>query len=112
MFFFLEADRGTMDHGRFLTKLKSYWAWYQQGGHQERWGIKAFRVLAVTTSEQRKENLRETAREADEGMKGSSMFWFTTTEEYSLSEPVRVLGEIWQTPKEETWDEQFSILLE
>ena len=52
-FFFLEADRSTMPRERFLKKLLAYWDRFCRGGHSETLGIKRFRVLTVTKSEER-----------------------------------------------------------
>lgn len=56
-FFFLEAVRSTMTRERFLQKLLGYWEWFDQGGHTGKHGIRAFRVLTVTKSEERLEVL-------------------------------------------------------
>lgn len=101
MYFFLEADRSTMTNRRFLKKMRGYWKWWQQGGHREKYGIEAFRVLTVTKSEARKENLRETTRQADDRQDGSLMFWFTARDRYDLEEPERVLQPVWQTPRDD-----------
>ena len=101
--FFLEADRGTMTNRRFLNKMRAYWQWWRQGGHENRFGIKAFRVLTVTNTEKRKENLRRTTKKADQKQIGSLMFWFTSEERFDLSEPEGILEPIWQTPKNDRW---------
>lgn len=58
--YFLEADRGTMPIIRknfartsFYRKLVAYEATWVRGIHKRRWGIPRFRVLTVTTSEER-----------------------------------------------------------
>ncbi|MFH0931212.1 MAG: replication-relaxation family protein, partial [Candidatus Zixiibacteriota bacterium] len=78
MYFFLEADRSTMTRGRFLRKMKVYWEWWKKGGHEEKLGIKSFRVLNLCEGEARKKNLRQISREADDRKTGSLMFWFAT----------------------------------
>ena len=37
----------------FVRKLTGYYASFRQGKHSEAWGVKAFRVLTVTTSDKR-----------------------------------------------------------
>ena len=56
-YFFLEADRSTMSNRRFLNKMKAYWNWWKQKGHQKKFGIKNFRVLTLTISKERAEEL-------------------------------------------------------
>ena len=72
---FLEADRSKMDHRRYLSKLKSYYAFYQTYVRDEKKaGIQQMRVLTVTISEARKDNLRETAHHVSS--EGKCLFWF------------------------------------
>lgn len=103
LYFFLEADRGTTTNRRFLKKMEGYWKYWRQGRHKRRFGIQAFRVLTVTTSTKRKENLREVTKKADDKNVGSLIFWFTSEEEFTLSEPAGILDPIWQTPKNDGW---------
>lgn len=103
MYFFLEADRGTMTTKRFFNKMRGYWKYYSQKKHEERLNIGNFRVLTITKTEARKENLRAITKGADDRKAGSLMFWFTSEQRYNLEEPGRILGPIWQTPKDDTW---------
>ena len=98
IYFFLEADRSTMINARFLDKMRRYWAYWQKKGHTEKYGIKYFRVLTITRSEQRKKNLRMATKKADSKQKGSNMFMFACEKSYGLKEPERILQAIWQTP--------------
>lgn len=107
-FFYLEADRSTMTNDRFMKKLKAYWTWWKQGGSQKKHKIEGFRVLTVTRSEQRRDNLREVAKQASPGKTGSGMFWFACEKDYSIDNPESILGEIWLTSK----DNQRHALLE
>lgn len=107
-YFFLEADQGTMTNARFLNKMKAYWTWNKkEKGHTRKFGIEAFRVLTITRTEQRKENLRNTSIKADDRETGSLMFWFASEENYNIQKPDTILGSIWQTPNDNTW---YSIL--
>jgi len=108
MYFFLEADQSTMTNARFFKKMKAYWNWWKQGRHTKRFGIKAFRVLTITKTEKRKENLREITKKADDRQRGSLMFWFTSERNYSSQETESILRPIWQTAK----DNSFHSLLE
>jgi len=101
MYFFLEADRSTMTNARYFNKMRAYWLWWQQG-LSKKLGIESFRVLTITKTEQRKENLKKVTKKADDRQLGSSIFWFTTKENYHLGDPKMILRKIWQTPKDET----------
>jgi len=103
MYFFIEADQSTMTNARFFKKMKAYWHWWKQGKHTKRFGIKAFRVLTITKTEKRKQNLREITKKADDRQKGSLMFWFTSEKNYSLQKPETILEPIWQTAKEDIY---------
>jgi hypothetical protein len=63
-YFFLEADRGTMPVMRqglgqtsFRRKLLGYQETWRQGLHRRHLGIPNFRVLTVTTNEERRQHL-------------------------------------------------------
>lgn len=103
LYFFLEADRSTMVNARFLDKMRRYWTYWKEKGHTEKYGIKYFRVLTITRSEERKKNLRAATKKADSKQKGSNMFMFACEKSYSLKEPERILQAIWQTPAGEEW---------
>jgi len=94
--FFLEADRGTMSHRRFLSKLQAYWGMRTSAG--DRGVPTAFRVLVVASSRRRMENLLATAVDADPRHAGSRMFCFTSELDYDLERPGSLLGSIWRTP--------------
>ena len=102
-YFFLEADRSTMSNARYLAKLKAYYHFWatqiRTGKHPS--GMTRFRVLTVTLSEERKDNLRETAREVDAGGKAPNFFWFACERSYR-DKPQQVMGPIWQTLQDET----------
>jgi len=100
--FFLEADRSTMTDTRFLKKMSAYWQWWKVGGHEKKFRVKNFRVLTITKSEARKENLRRITRQADPVGRGSEMFLFACAKNYNLDEPEEILAPIWQSPKDES----------
>lgn len=96
---FLEIDRATetgasrLEHRRtWAKKIKMYLAYYEQF-YEQRYGTKGLRILTVTTSHKRMENLMEITERAG----GRFRFWFTTFEristEHILTEPIwRVVG--------------------
>jgi hypothetical protein len=96
MHFFLEADRSTMTNARFFNKMRAYWLWWKQGG-QNQLDIGNFRVLTITKTKLRMENLIEVSKRADDSHKGSYMFWFTPISNYSLVNPEMIMGNIWRT---------------
>lgn len=106
--FFLECDRSTMTQWRFLNKMKAYWHYWKEEQHKKKLEIDSFRVLTITKSQERKENLRELTKQADDKKTGSEMFWFTSEENYNLKDPQSILKPIWQTPR----DDIFHHLLE
>ena len=99
--FFLEADRSTMAHHRFLAKMKAYWDWWRERTYNDHLGITKFRVLTITDTEGRKENLRATSKNADTRREGSNLFLFACEKDYSLEKPEAVLQLIWQSPKDD-----------
>lgn len=74
--FFLEMDMGTMTISRFQTKIAAYLAYVQTGLYQERYGTKSLRVLTVTTSGVRAENLLRAAH----SLQSQRLFWFAVKE--------------------------------
>jgi hypothetical protein len=110
MYFFMEADRSTMTNTRFRNKMRAYWLWWKQGGQKRRFGIDNFRVLTLTRTRQRMENLIRATQKADEKRNGSYMFWFTTEEYINLMDPLVSLQRIWRTSAAK--DQEFHSLLE
>jgi hypothetical protein len=73
-YFFLEADRGTMpvarkglDQTSFRRKLLGYRETWRQGLHRTHLGIPNFRVLTVTTNEERRQHLIAACRSLGSG---------------------------------------------
>jgi hypothetical protein len=102
-YFFAEMDRSTMSNARYLAKLQAYahfWRTQVRGGAHPS-GMKGFRVLTLTLSEERKENLRHTARDVDPQGRALNLFWFACERSYQ-ARPQEMLGTIWQTPADNT----------
>ena len=103
--FFLEVDRGTEPITRttwrrtfVYRKLAAYWQLYR-ARIAEHAGISSFRVLTVTTSETRVDNMRSIARAMDPKQKGSALFLFTTADRIALDDPAPSLtAPIWSSP--------------
>jgi hypothetical protein len=94
-FFFLEADRSTMTRERFVQKLVNYWRWYRVGGHTETLGIKGFRVLTVTKSEERLRSLLSASSQCPELAETSAMFWFASEQRFVEGHGSQILEAIW-----------------
>ena len=93
--FYLELDRGHVEGARMRARFKAYGEYYSSGLYEQQFGAKGLRVLTVTTTEKRLENLKEWV----ESEKSRRLFWFTTQD---LVAPGAVLRErIWQVGGEE-----------
>jgi hypothetical protein len=99
-YFFLEADRSTMTGKRFLTKLLGYARWRQEGGHTRKLSIKNFRVLTVTKSEARMRNLMGLATRAGALEDALPVFWFTSENRFTPTQPPSIFAQVWETPGE------------
>ncbi|MDO8663435.1 MAG: replication-relaxation family protein [Candidatus Wildermuthbacteria bacterium] len=99
---FLEADRGNMQTGIFVKKLKWYWSWRSDNRLKEKLRLSRFRVLTITPSERRSDSLRNAGKSGDEAGTGSLMFLFTPETEYSLATAKKILEPVWKSPKDET----------
>jgi hypothetical protein len=93
--YFPEADRSTMTNARYLTKLKAYYAFYTTYVRDNPSSpIKQMRVLTITRSEARKDNLRNIAQQVSQDAKG--LFWFICEQVY-LGHPQQIFEATWQT---------------
>jgi len=87
-YFLLEVDRGTIPIDRTDTegtaawrksiryKLATYYDGWKAGRHVEQFGVKQVRVLTITSSAKRVENMLATVDEITDG-RGSNFFLFT-----------------------------------
>lgn len=83
IFFFLEADRGTMpvkrkdiERSSFHRKLRAYHASWLQMVPQQLFGFRRYRVVTVTSSRERLAHLIEANRQFNLG-RGSGLFLFS-----------------------------------
>lgn len=81
-YFLLEMDRGSMpvtrtrfDKTSYMRKVAVYWEAFKRGRHIEHFGLKQLRVLTVTESAERVDNMLDCLREITGG-KGSNFFLF------------------------------------
>ena len=97
--FFLEADRSTATQTRFKEKISAYWHYLEQGLHVPKFGIKNFRVLTVTLTDQRAKNLCELAGSLLPE-RARKYYLFTALKNFSLENPAPIFGEIYFSPRE------------
>ena len=95
--FFLEADRSTTTHARFMEKVTAYWNYLDQGLFTKRYNRRFFRVVTVTLTEERAANLAGDARRVLPPV-AHTLFLFTSLKQFSLERPQAVLGDIFITP--------------
>lgn len=85
---FLEVDRATEQQSKFRPQVDVYEAYVASGQYQRRFSPKSMRVLIVTTTAERMQNLKKTVAAAG----GDEKYWFTTfsqvTEETVLTAPI------------------------
>ena len=95
--FFLEADQGTMTNTRWAGKIEAYVHFRSSSLAQKHYGTRNFRLLTVTTSQRRLDNLKQTT----EGAGGDRYFWFTTKDQVDIWEPEKLLGKVWEVATRE-----------
>lgn len=82
---FIEADRATVPLPRWKTKVWKYLQYFRSDVFKKRYGAsKPFRVLTVTTSMERLQNMKA----ATEELGAANWFWFTTYEAIQEVDPV------------------------
>ena len=89
--YFFEADRATMTLTRFYEKVKRYRKFFRQ--HRKRLPSR-FRVLTLTPTAKRADNLRIVTINGDSEKAGSKRFWFTSERQFSLESLNNLLGPI------------------
>ena len=72
--FFIEADRATETNRRWKNKVRGYVEYVNTGQYYNRYKAESLRVLTITTTQERLENLLDTTK----NVKGANFFWFTT----------------------------------
>jgi hypothetical protein len=94
-----EADTGIR---RFTRKLQGYEAYWKAQKHTEKFGIKKFRVLTVTSSQTRCRNLVNAASAVFPDARDlRTKFLFTPQENLPLLEPAKIFTKIWTMPGSE-----------
>lgn len=86
--FFVEVDQATMSLKRWRDKVDRYLEYADSGRYEERFGMKHFRVVVVTTTQKRLANLKATVEGST-----SAFFWFVPLSDLQAT---GVLAEVWQ----------------
>jgi hypothetical protein len=97
--FFLEADRSTTTHARFMEKVTAYWEYLNQGLYTKKYNRKFFRVVTITLTDERAANLAADAR-AILPAPAQKFFLFSSCKQFSFELPEAILGDIFITPRE------------
>ncbi|MCO6450069.1 MAG: replication-relaxation family protein [Caldilineales bacterium] len=92
--FFLEVDLGTESNKQWQDKINAYNLYRETGESVQHFGTQNYRILTVTTSDKRLQNLQQATREAE----GKHHYWFTTLDQFDLWNPGRALQAIWRIP--------------
>ena len=90
--FLLEIDMSTEGSKKWKAKIAGHLEYFRSGKYQERYKTKGQRILTITTTQRRLENLKEWTEEAG----GRRRFWFTTFDQITpqtvLSRPIWYRG--------------------
>ena len=103
VYFFVEADRGSMPVMRsnlqqtsFYKKMIGYWKAKNQGTFKHKFNFPNVRVLTITTSPVRIEHMIEANKKVDERRKGSRLFYFAPADIFTLEDPETIFKPVWQ----------------
>jgi hypothetical protein len=103
-FFFVEIDRATMPVRRvnllrssFYKKMFGYHHAWKEDVFEKTFHFRNARVLTVTTSRERIENMIEVGRQLDTRRKGLGMFLFVPQDIMSLEDPEVLFRRIWRS---------------
>lgn len=90
--FFLEVDNGTMKNKAWKEKIEAYIEFRSSGRSEQYYGTRNFRLLTITTTSKRLNNLKRTTEKAG----GNLFFWFTTQSYLNIWQPEIFLNPIWK----------------
>jgi hypothetical protein len=93
-----ETERIALQTRSRIAALQAYAAYYAQKKHTDKFGIKYFRVLTITSSAARCRNLVKAAEAADDVRENARLFRFAAEKDLPLSSPESVLDKIWIAP--------------
>ena len=90
-YFFVEIDRGGMSNKVWQEKIHAYLDFRVSGRAQQHYGTRNFRILTVTSSQARVNNLKQ----ATEQVNGDHYFWFTSQDNIDIWQPDTLFEQIW-----------------
>lgn len=93
--YFLEIDRGTASIKRILTKLLAYEQLFLNPKSQTPPLAPGFRILVVTTSRIRVNNVLRSIQKLERKIQRPDIFLVTTDWQFSYRTPESILGPIW-----------------
>lgn len=95
----LEADRGTTTRRTFDDKINAYWRFLEQNRQTKAYGVKWFRVVTLTLTENRASGLAELASHSIPD-RLRKYFLFASREHYSPERPDAIYSTIFSNGKE------------
>lgn len=95
--YFLEVDRGSTDLKRIRSKISAYLTLWKSGEAAKRLQVRSFRVLWITTSENRLKSMLGALSSPNPAQSRLDIAQFTCFPRYSLHAPERLLGPIWSS---------------
>ncbi len=95
--YFLEIDRGTTDLGRITRKCAGYHGLWQQKVPQQRFALRSFRVLFVTTTRKRLDHLMRKLVQLRNSSSCPDLIAGAEASAVSLTQPQKLFAASWQT---------------
>jgi len=110
-YFFLEADRGTTTNITFQKKIQAYSAYYKQSLFMKKYDVptRAFRVITITESEERAENLCKASKEILQ-KDTNNFYYFTPISNFSLDEPASIFQKVFTSPLDWKTKKRYSLI--
>ena len=94
-YYFLEVDRATESNHRWRDKIKGYVEYVKSGMYKKKFGTDALRVLTVTTTPDRMNNLIKTTQSVE-----NAYFFLFATSDQMKSKDV-IFKPVWKTTEKE-----------
>ena len=77
-------------------RYQAYYDWWKERGPKSHFKVSSVRILTVTSSQKRMENLIKACLQVKAGGTGSALFWFTTVKNVDIFKPRLLLERIWR----------------
>lgn len=91
----MPIKRSNLYRSSFYKKLLGYYATKEQELYTKIFGVKGVRVITITTTRERIENLIKACESIDEHKKYLRMFLFATADILDLNNPEEILSKHW-----------------